>query len=280
MASPRPVVAPPRSRLPWWASSLVLAGAAAACRTGAAPKPGAPSPASPDFIRASVGQTAILRYRGDERRWSLDRKSVERQSGACDVAVEVKDAALQKGVLQIRLEYLGQPRVEGKRGDCRRQVPEIELRITGFRPDEPAEAVAPVVGRLLQSPEAWLAAHGIRFDLPPAAEPSLVADRSPVGKEAEMRLAREVTRWPRTLLSVEPAYADPARKVRHEGEIEIAAIVGPDGRLHDARVLTPLDEAHGRQVRRSFPLWRFEPARRGSSPVAARLSERTVFRVY
>jgi hypothetical protein len=230
-------------------------------------------------MRSYVGQAGILRHRGDEAKWSLDRKAVERQSGSCDVAVEVKDAVFQKGVVQLRLEYVGQPRSERGQSQCRRQMPEVALRITGFRPDEPAGAVTAVVGRLLETPEAWLTARGTRFDLPPSGEPALAADRSPVAKEAEMRLARAVTRWPRRLLWVEPVYSDPGR-IRHEGELEIAGVVGPDGRLYLPRILTPLDEKHQRQIRRVFPLWRFEPARKGSEPVAARVTERTVFRIY
>jgi hypothetical protein len=183
-------------------------------------------------------------------------------------------------VVQLRLEHLGQPRSEGWRGRCRRQVPEVALRITGFPPDASADAVRSVIGRLLQTPEAWLAVRGIRFDLPPSPEaPKLAADRSTVAAEAEMRLARDVTRWPRRLLWIEPAYSHPG-KVKHEGELEIAAIVGPDGRIYRPQVKTPLDVAHERLIERSFALWRFEPARKGSEPVAARVTERTVFRVY
>ncbi len=277
-----PILSDPRpfgSRLLPCVSSLVLlAGATVACRSGAAQKPAVPI-APPDFLRSYVGQGRILRYRGDEAKWSLDRKAVERQSGECEVAVEVRDAAFQKGVVQLRLQYLGRPRIEGRHSRCRRQVPEIALRITGFQPDEPGEVVTTVVGRLLPTPEAWLATRGIRFDLPPSGEPTLVADRSTVGKEAEMRLGRQVARWPRRQLWVEPAYADPG-KVKHEGEIEITGIAGSDGRLYRPQILTPLDEVHQRQIGRAFPLWRFEPARKGNEPVAARVTERTVFRVY
>ncbi len=253
-------------------------GASGGCRSGAAPKPGAPA-LPPDLVRSYVGQELILRHRGDEAKWSLDRKSVEKQSGECDVAVEVKQATFQKGVAQFRLEYLGQPRTERWRSRCRRQVPEVALRITGFRSDETAEAVTTVVGRLLATPEACLGARGIRFDLPAAGEPKAVADRSTVAKEAEMRLARDVSRWPRRLLWVEPAYADPG-KIKHEGEIEIAGVVGSDGRLYRTQILTPLDEKHQRLIERVFPLWRFEPARKGNDPIAARATERTVFRIY
>jgi hypothetical protein len=280
MPTPVSLPAAPRRRVQAFAATLAIFGAATlACRTGTGPTPRTPAAPRPDFIRSYVGQTGFLRYGGDRKQWSLDRKAVERQSGGCDVAVEVKSAAFQKGVVQLGLESLGQPRVEGKRSLCRRMEPAIALRVTGFQPDESAEAVSSAVGRLLVTPEALLAAHGIRFDLPAVAEQTLVADRSPVGKAPEIRLAQEVTRWPKKLLWVEPAYADPNPKVKHEGEVEIAAIVGSDGRLREPKILTTLADTHQRHVERAFSLWRFEPARRGTQAVAARVTERTVLRI-
>ena len=279
MLNPTPLSPAIRRRVLRCAATLAILGAATlACRSGTAPAP--PSAPRPDFIRSYVGQAAFLRYRGDQKQWAVDRKAAERQSGGCDVAVEVKDASFQKGVVELRLESLGLPRMEGKRSQCGRLQPAIALRITGFRPDEPAAAVTSVVGRLLLTPEALLAAHGIKFDLPAVKEQPLVADRSSVGKVPEMRLAQEVTRWPRKLLWVEPAYADPSRKVRHEGEVEVVAIVGSDGRMRETQIQTSLIEAHQRHLQRAFSLWRFEPARRGNQAVGARVTEKTVLRIY
>ena len=277
-----PAVAGPRAR--WSLVALALL-AIPACRTGTGPTPRAPSAPEPEFVRSYVGRAVILRHLGGQKQWSLDKKDVARQSATCDVGVEVKDAVFQKGVAQFRLEYLGRARVEGKRNQCRakeRDRPRslIALQVKGFLPDEPPDAVTSVLDRLLMAPEALLAAHGIPFDVSPASEPSVVADRSPVAKPAEARLARDVTRWPRKLVWVEPAYADPARKVRHEGEMEFTAVVGSDGRLYGPSILTPLAEVHERQVKRALSLWRFEPARRAKEPVAVRLSERTTFRIY
>jgi TonB family protein len=111
-------------------------------------------------------------------------------------------------------------------------------------------------------------------------EQPLVADRSSVGKVPEMRLAAEVTRWPKKLLWVEPAYADPAHKVKHEGEVEVTGMVGSDGRLREAQIQTSLTEVHLRHIQRAFSLWRFEPARRGTQAVGARVTEKSVLRIY
>jgi hypothetical protein len=257
----------------------MLVAASGACRSTQAPRPGAPA-APPDVVRSYVGQAVILRHRGDEKKWSIDRKAVDRQSGSCDVAAQVLDASFAKGEVALRLEYLGQPRTDRWRSQCKRQVPEIALRITGFRPDEPGDGVRSTVGWLIPTPDAWLNLRGARLDLPaPTGEPKQVADRSTVAAEAEMRFARDVTRWPRRWLWIEPSFSDPG-KIKHEGEIEIAAIAGADGRLYRPKITTPLEEAHQRAIERSFPLWRFEPARKAAEPVAARVTERTVFRIY
>jgi hypothetical protein len=257
---------------------VVLVSALTACRSSQAPRPGAPAP-PPDVVRPYVGQTLLLRHRGDEKKWSLDRKSVDKQSGTCDVAVFVRDGSFDKGAAQFLLEYLGEPRTEKWRSKCRKPVHAITLRVTGLGGDSEA-AVRGAVGQVLATPEAWLAAHGNRFDFPAGAgEPKVIADRSNVAAQAEMRVARDVTRWPRRLLWIEPAYADPG-KIKHEGEVELAAVAGADGRLYGAKVTTPLDDRHEKFIMRGFPLWRFEPARKKDDPVAARVTERTVFHIY
>ena len=257
---------------------VLVAAAVATCRTSQAPRPGAPA-VPPDVVRSYVGQALILRHRGDEKKWTVEKGAVDRQSGKCDVAVRVLDASFAKGEVRLRLEYLGLPRTESWRSQCRRPVPEIALGVTGFRPDESAEGVRSAVGWLLPTPDAWLTLRGARLELSaPTGDPKLVADRSTVAAEAEMRFARDVTSWPRRRLWIEPAFSDPG-KIKHEGEVEIAGVAGADGRLYRARITTPLDEAHQRSIERSFPLWRFEPARKTAEPVAARVTERTVFRI-
>jgi TonB family protein len=79
---------------------------------------------------------------------------------------------------------------------------------------------------------------------------------------------------------VDPWYHDSSGRLRQEGEIELEAVVGTDGRLHEPRVRTGVSPAHERAVLRVLPLWRFEPARRGEEPIAARILLRPVFRIY
>jgi outer membrane biosynthesis protein TonB len=135
------------------------------------------------------------------------------------------------------------------------------------------------VGRVLLTPEDYLQAHSVHFDRPAGPDPKEVADTSPTGNPAERKLAASITARERRLLAVDPAYRSPNRKVHYEGQVEMATVVGADGRLHQTRVLTSLGE-HEERVMRVLPLWRYEPARRGDEPVAVRLGETAVLRIY
>ncbi|HEX9203442.1 MAG TPA: hypothetical protein VF964_05725, partial [Vicinamibacteria bacterium] len=78
------------------AVALALA-AGPTCRSGAPrAKAGAPM-APPDLLRAFVGQTLILRHRGDDKTVGLKRGQLASLSGECDVVVEVRSAAFERG---------------------------------------------------------------------------------------------------------------------------------------------------------------------------------------
>jgi hypothetical protein len=79
---------------------------------------------------------------------------------------------------------------------------------------------------------------------------------------------------------VEPFYRDPAGRVRHEGEVEFAGVVGEDGRLRSPKLRTPLSTVHEEHVQRALSLWRYEPAQLPDKVVAARIIGRCTFRVY
>src|SRR2546428_331568 len=78
------------------AAALALA-AGPACRSGApGAKAGAPV-APPDLLRTFVGQTLILRHRGDDKTVALKRGQLASLSGECDVVVEVRSADFERG---------------------------------------------------------------------------------------------------------------------------------------------------------------------------------------
>jgi hypothetical protein len=256
----------------------------AACRSAGAPPPKGPG-VFPEAAKAFVGQQRILRYYGREQKLSLDVHDAARWSGPCDVAVEIETATFSGGSARFSLLLIGQPRVEGqphekrsKKWPCRELPGEIGLTVSGLDADSDEKVIASV-GRVLLTPEDYLQAHSLRFDRPAGPDPKEVADTNPTGNPAERRLGASITAPQRRLLAIDPVYRSPNRNVRYEGQVEMATVVGADGRLHQTRVVTSLGE-HEARVLRVLPLWRYEPALRGDQPVAVRLSETTVLRIY
>ena len=246
-----------------------------ACKAGG-PKapPGAPAP--PDLLRPYEGQFRLLRHKGEERKVKL--KAQERPAGECDVAVRVKSAVLEMGTGRFSLETVGVPNVGGRDAQCKRLQPSVELTITGLS-STPADLLAQVDEKL-ETPEAYLRAKGGAFDRPPGKAPGEVASELFDASAEERKLARAVTSWPQVLLSVSPVSRAPAKRVRTQAFVEFEAVVGTDGRLSNPRLKASVGDANEAAVMSSFAFWRFAPARRGDTPMGARISLRTVLRVY
>jgi hypothetical protein len=255
----------------------VAVGLAASC----APKQPKAPPAGPrgDFLSGYVGQQRVLRFQGDRERVAVKKKDPAQLSGACDVAVQVRSAALDKGAPRLVLESLGAPNAEKSQSRCKTVPPTITLNLTGYEADPPAQ-VAGRLDQILPTPEGYLRAYGVPFDLAATGEPTLAASRQTNAPDEERRMGRRVTTWPRKLFWVDPAYRDPGHRVRHEGEVEFEAVVGADGRLYRPQIRGGLDKAHIAAIERVLPMWRLEPARAGTDALPAHFSSRLVFRIY
>ena len=257
----------------------IVAAALAAALPACATKSKAPA-AGPgtDFLRAYVGQQRILRFQGDRERVTVRKRDAPRLRGACDVAVEVKSAALDKGSPRLALETIGTPNTESARPRCGTVPPRITLALTGYERDA-AGVVAGRIEQVLPTPEQYLRAYGVTFDLAAAPEPKVAAStpHHVNSTDDERRLERRVTAWPRKLFWVDPTLRDP--RVRHEGEVEFEAVVGADGRLYRPAIHGGLDARHVAAIERVLPMWRFEPARAGKDPVPAYHTGRMVFRI-
>jgi hypothetical protein len=256
---------------------VALALAMAACAT----KSKAPSvgPAT-DSLHGYVGQQRILRFQGDQERVVVRKDDRPSMPGACDAAVEVRSAALEKGAPRLVLETLGAASAETARPRCQRIPATITLSLAGFGGDSPA-----MLGRLdqiLPSPEAYLRAYGIPFERAAGSEPSLAASsvNQVDATDQERRLELRLTARPRKLFWVDPIHRDPRRAARHEGEVELEGVVGVDGRLYRTRVRGSLDKAHVSAIERVLPMWRFEPARTGNDPTPAHVLARLVLRIH
>jgi hypothetical protein len=176
----------------------------------------------------------------------------------------------------LNLQTLGRPRLQ-RRGAHEEKCDDDEFQITfnvsgfvpgvaGFDHGASASELETTLGQLLKTPESYLKAFRVPFE---AAAPS---DTPPV---AEPRISTPPTR----LFWADAVYQDPAKKVRHEGEVEVEGVVGLDGRLHQPRVLTSLSKEHEQCVLRVIPSWRYQPGKRGNDAAPAKISDRLVLRI-
>lgn len=270
-----------RSSLGVVAAGVLTVAGLGGCRSGQGPGPQAPvAPAPPGDVQQLVGQSRILRHRGHEKKLALKGDDLRKLAGGCDVAVEVRQAALDQGTLKLSLLHVGRPRMPGPRARDRRRpcVPARESTLTVSRVGNDA-ALRSALALVLPTPEEYLGGQGTPFDRAPAPPVPPIADAS--GTTNEERLAaRPVTAWPVVLLTVDAGVPSLKRIGRRESEVDFVGVVGADGRLYDVRVTTPLSDDHVKQLQRAFSLWRYRPARAGERELPARITGRAVLAMY
>ena len=118
--------------------ALVLGAASlgSGCRSAAKPAPRISGPAQPDPLAGWVGQTRILRHRGDAGKWTVKLADLRTASGTCDVAVEVRQARLAGGTATLTMEMIGRPRLAGRgarQEKCGDDQAMIVMTVTGLR---------------------------------------------------------------------------------------------------------------------------------------------------
>jgi hypothetical protein len=257
-----------------WSLPLAVVLLLPACQT--APKAPATVTPAPELLRPYEGAVRLLPHQGDVR--SLEVAAGKALAGTCDVAVRVRTVAFAKGQARFALDVLGQPRGGGRGVTCKRLEPAIQLAVTGLPAELSPEATARV-DEVLLTPEAYLKARGTAFDRP-AAAPAEVASRLTDASDDERRAGRAVVSWPQPLLSVDALSRAPKKRAHYERLVDFEAVVGTDGRLYRPRVKSSLDPAQEDLVLAVLPLWRLEPARRAGGPVAARVADHLVLRLY
>lgn len=255
----------------------VLAPALPGCRTAGSDAP--PGFADPtELLRPWVDRVLVFRHYGDDESVSL--RPGERESGDCDVIVRVHSVAFQRGTARLSLLVLGMPIVKGRRPQCGDPVSGTQLSLEGFGGAPERATVQARLDAVLQTPEAYLASKRVDFDLPPGEAAGAIASPGSDGPTAEVKLGRRVVAWPEPLLESEVWYRDPTGRVRHLGQVEVDAVVGADGRLHDVEARTGLAEGQRRALLSGMGMWRFQPATTGDGPVAARVHLTPVLRIF
>lgn len=254
-----------------------LALALPGCRTaGPDTPPGFADPA--ELLRPWVDRVLVLRHYGDEQSVSL--RPGEREAGDCDVIVRVRSVAFERGTARLSLLTLGLPIVKGRRPRCGEPRSGMQLALEGFGGAPEASTVQARLDALLQTPEAYLASRRVDFEAPAAEPLAQIASPGSDGPTAEVLLGRQVVAWPEPLLESEVWYHDTSGRVRHLGQVEVDAVVGADGRLHEVEARTGLAEGQRQALLSGLELWRFQPATTGDGPVAARVGLTPVLRIF
>ena len=234
--------------------------------------PAAKSQTPQDYLHSLIGQKLILRHFGDVPEAKVKKDELAGLRGTCDVAVVVKDAHWDKGQARVQWEQIGSPYVPGQpRGVCKNTVisHEGKIKVTGFESGESSDSLAASLGLVLQTPEQYLAAAGIPFNLPP--EP----DAENLGPPPAPPFSR-----PRLLLTVNPNFSEEARTAKYQGSLTISVYVGTDGRIHRPSIARKLGRGLDEKALDVLPLWRFDPARKLDKPFALQQSVEIGFHLY
>jgi len=221
-----------------------------------------------EFLQSFVGQKLILRHIGDRMGAKVKKNDLAHVKGSCDVAVQVREAAWRKGTARFSLEEIGTPNIYGKQSTCTERHDEHMVEITGFENNQPTDSLAASVRALLQTPDQYLTAQGIKFDYPPASEDTPLSKAPPPLTQ------------PRTILSVDPTYSKQGRQEKFQGTVACTLIVGADGRVYRPKLAHVVGHGLDEQALRIISMWRFEPARQLDKPVAVTATISVNFRLY
>src|SRR5215472_16562328 len=135
-----------------------------------------PPQSTQEYLQHLVGQRLILRHYAGTSNPKTKEKDLINKTGGCHGAVEVVNVAFEKSSLQLELRNIGSPTVRRKDTSCM-TVPDLySFKVTYFDLDQPRDEAENAIGHLLQTPEAYLAAHGIVWDLAPPSENELPVD--------------------------------------------------------------------------------------------------------
>lgn len=85
---------------------------------------------------------------------------------------------------------------------------------------------------------------------------------------------------PVAIFSPDPDYSEEARKAKYQGTVVLTVIVGPDGRVHGARVAQHLGMGLDEKAVEKVMTWKFKPATKDSKPVAVEVSVEVQFNLY
>jgi protein TonB len=85
---------------------------------------------------------------------------------------------------------------------------------------------------------------------------------------------------PRVVQKTEPDFPEETRKAKHQGTVIIRAVVGTDGKVHDARVVRSLGWGLDEKALEAVSQWVFNPATKDGRKVPVYVDVEVNFRLY
>jgi protein TonB len=77
-----------------------------------------------------------------------------------------------------------------------------------------------------------------------------------------------------------PDFSEEARKAKYQGTVTLSAIIGPDGRPHNLKVVRSLGMGLDQKAMEKVRTWLFEPGKKNGQPVAVAMTLEVDFRLY
>lgn len=146
-------------------------------------------------------------------------------------------------------------------------------------PSARAEAPAPAAREAPAAERVSASAASRAPSPPPAVQPAPDA-ASTAMPEPAASIAAPAVQEARQIVDVRPAYPANARQRRTEGWVELEALVGSDGSVHDVAVVrSEPARIFDREAVRAAQRWRFEPRRENGVAVASRVRKTVTFRL-
>jgi protein TonB len=78
----------------------------------------------------------------------------------------------------------------------------------------------------------------------------------------------------------DPEFSEEARRAKYEGTVVLAAVIGPDGRPRNIRVVHSLGMGLDQKAVEGVKSWLFEPGKRNGTPVAVAMNIEVGFHLY
>ncbi|HKT52624.1 MAG TPA: TonB family protein [Candidatus Angelobacter sp.] len=78
----------------------------------------------------------------------------------------------------------------------------------------------------------------------------------------------------------EPDFSEEARKAKYQGTVTLSAIIGPDGKPHNLKVVRSLGMGLDQKALEKVRTWLFEPGKRNGQPVAVAMTLEVDFRLF